>query len=119
MKTWGEWEITREKVVLCGRVSRKGNPSVCATVTLYKSRNTKREARTTSDAKVSEGVRAVKTAITRPDGLYFFLNLKDGNYIIKAEAERGGDCGQNRASVSPDREGAMRMIVSDIELSHK
>lgn len=119
MKSWGDWEITREKVVLCGRVSQRGKPAACARVTLYKSRNTKSEARTASDPKLPEGERALKTAITRPDGLFFFLNLKEGNYIIKAEAERGGERGQNRAKVSPDKEGTMRMIVSDIELSHK
>lgn len=119
MRKWRNWETTREKVLLCGRVSRNGKPSACARVTLYKSRNTKSEPSTASYPKVLEGERALKTAIARPDGPFFFLNVKQGDYIIEAEAERGGDHGQNRARVSPDKEGVMRMIVSDTEISHR
>jgi len=107
-------------VTLCGRVSTgDGKPSAFAKVTVYNLTNIKPEKTTAPKPKELENMNALKTAVTRPDGLFFFLNLKEGNYILKARAAHGPEFGQNRAAVSRDKQGVIQMVVSDIELSRK
>ena len=66
---WGEWEVVRRQVAVCGRMS----PTLVETV----------EVRAT-------GARSTTTGSVRPDGIYFCLDLPPGDYFVAAVSRLQG-----------------------------
>ena len=121
MKSWGDWEVTRHKVAICGHVLRQnGKPCAQAKVTVnraYKQVKPKGKAGTEADKFPRNPHSCPKTTLTRHDGLFFFLDLPEGEYTVRAEGPRAGEYGQNLGKVARDKEGNIRIAVADIELS--
>jgi hypothetical protein len=93
---WGEWEVVRRQVALCGRMS----PGLVDTV----------------EVRV-EGKQSVTTATVRHDGIYFCLDLPSGEYRVTAADRRGEVYGGGTANVSRNAAGDVAYAVVDIESS--
>jgi len=93
---WGDWEVVRRQVAVCGRMS----PALVDTV----------------EVRV-EGNQSVETATVRHDGVYFCLDLPSGEYRVTA-AGRGGDVfGGGTSRVSRNAAGDVTYGVVDIKSS--
>jgi hypothetical protein len=93
---WGEWEVVRRQVAVCGRMS----PALVDTV----------------DVRV-EGKQSVTTATVRRDGIYFCLDLASGEYRVTAADRRGEVFGRGTSDVSRNAAGDVRFGVVDIKSS--
>ena len=95
-----EWDVVRRQVALCGRVSRGDAPVLDADVRI-------------------EPWTAPRPpdAYTRPDGIYFFLDLPAGEYTVTAHA--GANTGHGSGTVSRDARDKekVRAAVVDIEVT--
>jgi hypothetical protein len=93
---WGEWEVVRRQVAVCGRMS----PALVDAV----------------EVRV-EGKRSVTTPSVRPDGIYFCLNLPSGEYTVTAADRRGEVFGGGTAHVSRNADGDVTYAMVDIKSS--
>jgi len=91
---WGEWEVVRRQVAMCGRMS----PTLVETV----------EVRAT-------GAHSTTTGSIRPDGIYFCLDLPPGDYRVTATDGLGKVYGGGTARVSSSTAGDVTFGVVDIE----
>jgi hypothetical protein len=123
IKNWGDWETVRRQVALCGRVvDRHGMPLGNARVTIVggpkqfevQAKASAAAARALGDEHVQRDV-----AETKPDGIYFFMDLPEGDYTVAAEDPHTGDRGESRGRVACDQAGNVRKAVADIRLSSK
>ena len=97
---WSEWEIVRRQVALCGRVVGSGGTPVGGRVVHVQSSRTRRS----QDGR------------TKPDGIYFFMDLPGGEYIVRAGSPGSG---QGRGRVAWDDRGNVRKAIVDIEMQRE
>jgi hypothetical protein len=123
MTNWGDWETVRRRVALCGRVvDRQGNPSGKARVTIVRSpKQFETLAKASAAAARAAGDELIRrdVAETRADGIYFFMDLPEGDYTVAAEDPHNRDRGENRGNVVWDKSGNIRKAVADIKLSSR
>jgi hypothetical protein len=117
----GEWEIIRHKVALCGRVFHPGGrPSGGAKVTITAAPKAF-DAWVRNDSKAAvphrNGRGRSDTTTTRRDGIYFFLDLPEGEYTVTAESPGSRERGQNHGKVTRNKDASIRMAVVEIRLS--
>lgn len=93
---WGEWDVVRRQVAVCGRMS----PALVDTV----------------EVRV-EGKHFVTTPSVRRDGIYFCLNLPSGDYKVTAADSRGEVFGGGTARVSRNADGDVTYAMVDIKSS--
>ena len=55
--------------------------------------------------------------LVRPDGIFFFLDLPEGEYTVVADGLRAGERAQNHGRVVWTKDGGIRMAVVDLQLS--
>lgn len=123
MTNWGEWETVRRQVALCGRViDRHGNPLADARVTIVRwPKQFETQAKASAAAARAAGDERIRrdVAETKPDGIYFFMDLPEGEYTVAAEDPHNGDRGESRGKVAWDKSGNIRNAVADIKLSSR
>ena len=90
---WSEWEVVRRQVAVCGRMSPTRGDNV--------------------DVRV-EGPQLVTTASVRHDGIYFCLDLPNGEYRVTAANGRGDVFGGGTVNVSRNAAGDVTYAVVDI-----
>jgi hypothetical protein len=129
MIDWGDWEVTRHRVTLYGRIREKdGTPAAGARVSV--SRATPKPAKPSAKADNRgkrgtplTGAPAVVTPEKRPfrdvtctkaDGIFFFLDLPEGEYAVIVEGERAGARVEYRETVVPGKTEGGR--VTGVEL---
>lgn len=121
MTNWGDWETVRRQLALCGLVvNRNGIPSGEARVTIVRGPKAfEAMARARSAAAQASGDDQVRRDVTetRPDGIYFFMDLPAGDYMVAAEDPHNRDRGENKGRVTWDRAGNIRKAVADIKLA--
>jgi hypothetical protein len=91
---WGEWEVVRRQVAVCGRMSADLVDRVEVRV---------------------EGEQRVTTATVRHDGIYFCLDLPSGEYRVRAANPRGDVFGGGTSQVSRSAAGDIPYAVVEIE----
>jgi hypothetical protein len=93
---WGEWDVVRRQVAVCGRMS----PELVDRV----------------EVRV-EGKQCVSTPTVRHDGIYFSLDLPSGEYRVTATNARGDVFGGGTSNVSRNAAGDVTYGVVDITSS--
>ena len=93
---WGEWEVVRRQVAVCGRMA----PALVDT----------------TNVRV-DGKHTVTTASVRRDGIYFCLDLPPGEYRVTAADSRGDVFAGGSANVSRNAAGDVSYAVVDIKSS--
>ena len=91
-------DVIRRQVAVSGRVTRRdGEPVIGGEVSIE-----------------PVPVRGEPVVPTRPDGIYFFLDLPGGEYMVTARDLDHASTGHGRGIVSWDSEGNVRAAVVDI-----
>lgn len=121
MKTWGEWEVIRRQVAICGRVvDEDGNSMSNLPVTII----SMPEAFAT---RVSVAASAIKSrreesdecpdhTVTKNNGSYYFLDLPNGKYVLSANDARTGLHDQKEATVKRDKSGKIKMTILNMQI---
>ena len=121
MTNWGDWEIVRRQVALCGLVTnREGIPLGTARVTIVrgpKAFNALVKGSTAAAQASGDDQARRDVTETRPDGIYFFMDLPAGDYTVAAEDPHNHDRGENKGRVTWDQAGNIRRAVADIKLA--
>jgi hypothetical protein len=121
MTNWGDWEIVRRQVALCGLVtSRDGIPVGEARVAIIRGPKAfDALAKASAAAAQASGDDQVRRDVTetRRDGIYFFMDLPAGDYTVSAENPHNRDRGENKGRVTWDQAGNIRKAVADIKLT--
>lgn len=116
MKRWSDWEILRRQVAIGGRiVDGQDNPVAGARITITATAG-KSKARAESGAWENLSERPDRT-VSRVDGIYFFLDLPQGQYTVSAIDPRSGGSAETQATVSRHKEEPGRMAQADLKLS--
>jgi len=97
---WTEWETVRRQVALCGRVVGPGGTPVADRAVRARSSRTRRS----HDGR------------TKPDGIYFFMDLPGGDYTVRPDSPGSG---QGRGRVAWDDRGNVRRAIVDIEMQRE
>jgi len=117
---WGDWERVRRQVALCGRVvNREDKPLGGARVTIIQGpKEFEAQAKGGLVAASARGDEKLRRDVTetKPDGIYFFMDLPGGEYTVAAEDPHGGGRGQSRGKVVRDKAGNIQRAVADIKL---
>ena len=122
MKAWSDWEIIRRQVAIGGRILDKDNqPLAGVHVTITSMPEVfKRSVEACSKAVKAGwdelGQRLDRVA-SRRDGIYFFLDLPEGKYTLKAIDIKSGKQEDKRVSISWDKKQKIKMAYTDFKLS--
>src|SRR5262245_12693961 len=118
-----EWETIRRTVALFGHVlDADGKPKPGVRVTITKAPpNFRLRGKTKTTTPETHWLSKDQTSrrdsvVTRSDGIYFFLDLPDGNYTMEAEDAQGRHRGENRGKVSRNKDGKILRAMADIKL---
>ncbi len=109
MKRWSEWEIFRRKVAISGCIlDRQNKPVAGIQVTITaKAGKFKKQIENASrmagdDREISK--KRPDQTLSRLDGLYFFLDVPDGQYTLSAVDPRSGKTIESHVTVSKEKE---------------
>ncbi|PWT81504.1 MAG: hypothetical protein C5B57_10320 [Blastocatellia bacterium] len=97
------WDVMRRQVALCGRITDGINMPLVA-----------------EQVRV-EGIsgRRPQVANSRPDGIYFFLDLPAGDYVVTTFDVAGRRRGEGAGRVSWDAAGNVKRVIVDIDVSQQ
>lgn len=112
MKAYTDWECIRRQVAVGGRVTDRNNrPLNGVEITIERSveQGKKRRAETTTEEPVRQ-------AVFRADGLYYFLDLPAGEYVLSVKDPRSGKQEDRPISISVDKEHNIKMMQADFKL---
>ena len=122
MKAWTTWEIVRHQVAAWGRVlDADGKPVAGAQVTIAAlpevfSRRGKGAAGAAEVDRENLNERPDHT-LSRADGIFYFLDLPSGHYLLRGVDSRSGAHAEKQVPVTWSREGKVNRVVADLELS--
>jgi len=122
VKAWTDWEVTRHQVAIGGRVvDQSDNPAAGAEVTITvmpeKFQRKLAAAASTAGGGWEESQERLDRSFTKADGIFYFLDLPDGNYTLKVVDQRSGARVEKTAAVSWGKDGKVQMAVVDLKLS--
>ena len=114
MTTWTEWEVVQHHVSICGRVldkAGKGMPGIQVSA-----RRDTNELKPQSETGVKRGRAGstkiqqkmtetetegcLKNTVSRPDGTFFFLDCREGQYTVTAVDPQFGMQNQKAVAVA-------------------
>lgn len=122
MKQWSAWETTRRQVAVSGYIAdADGRPVADAQITLvqHPAAFATRLMGAASDAgrRWDELTQRPDRTKSRPDGLYFFLDLPPGNYALRAVDLRAGQSAEERVVLETDKKQGIKRMSVDFKLS--
>jgi hypothetical protein len=123
MKTSTEWEIARRQVAIGGRVVDDGDQPISGVEVVLTSMPEEFQRRVAGAADVAGAGRKHSDerpdhSLTKPDGIYYFLDLPAGRYTVKCMDSRSGAAAEKTVSVSWNKDGKVAMAVADFKLSN-
>lgn len=109
MKSWTQWKVIHRQVVIAGRILNDENKPVAGTqVTITaKAGKFKRQIENASGEESTIWKNLNKRpdrTRSRLDGLYFFLDLPEGEYTVTATDSRSGQSIKSRISILKNKE---------------
>lgn len=121
MKQWTEWEITRRQVAIGGRVMDENkSPVDGALIKITSMPNEFRRklafAEDSARAGRSTAGTGPESAVARSDGIFFFLDLPDGQYTVTALDPGSGRHDEKNISVSRDKKQNIKMTQVEFTL---
>lgn len=115
MKRWTDWEIIRRKVSIAGCIVDPQNNPVCDARITIAAKAGKFHMQIDNVAWENSEDRPDRTC-SRADGLYFFLDLPEGRYMVNANDPRSGKIAEKLVTVSKDEEKSGRIAQADFTL---
>ena len=121
MKTWGPWQIIRRQVAIGGRIVDKAEKPIAAakiSITAFPKEFEQKLTVAATAARICRPETDVRPdrMLSRPDGIYFFLDLPDGEYTLKASSPGTGGEETKKARVSRDKDGNVKKARADFKL---
>lgn len=122
MKVWSDWEIIRRQVAIGGRVVDNDNkPMAGVHVTITSMpKGFKQSVEAAFDAAGAEWNNLEERqdrVRSRLDGIYFFLDLPEGKYTLKAIDLQSGKQDAKSVSISWDKKQNIKMAQTNFKLS--
>ena len=122
MKAWSDWEIIRRQVAIGGRVvDENNNPAAGVQVTITSMpkgfKQSVEAAFDTAGAEWDNLEERQDRMRSRLDGIYFFLELPEGKYTLKAIDLQSGEQDEKSVSISRDKKQNIKMTQADFRIS--
>ena len=122
MKTCSDWEIIRRQVAIGGYVKNKAREPVTGArlvITAFPKVFTARIAgtRAAAGADWSATDQRPDRTTSRPDGGYFFMDLPNGDYTVRAAIPGSDEQAEQQVSVSRDPDGRIKIVWANFTLS--
>ena len=121
MKRWSDWEVIRRQVTIAGRIVDAQNEPLAGAMITIMARAGKFKAQVENAARTAGAEweflknRPDRT-FSRLDGLYFFLDLPEGQYTMSVSDPRSGKIVESQVTVSKDKEKSGRITQADFKL---
>ncbi len=121
-KTWSDWEIIRRQVTIGGYVENTVHKPVAGArlvITVFP----KRFAAQIAGARAGTGAggsamdQRPDRIASRPDGGYFFMDLPNGDYTVRASISGSEEQVEQHASVSRDPAGRIEIAWANFRLA--
>ena len=112
MKAYTDWECIRRQVAVGGRVTDQDDrplKGIDVTVEPSAAQGKKRHEEMSTRKPVGQ-------TVSRADGLYYFLDLPAGEYVLSVKNPRSGKQEDRSISISTDKEHNIKMIQADFKL---
>jgi hypothetical protein len=113
------WEVRRHRVALCGQVlNADGTHATGAKVAITDGpRRFAAKLKSGAAAREAGTPHQIAPNVTRvrPDGIYFFLDLPEGEYTVSAEGARAYQRAVNRGKVIRKKDGSIQRAVLDMK----
>lgn len=121
MKTWGPWEIIRRQVTIGGCVKDKAEKPIAeatVSITAFPKEVEQKFTVAATAARITrpETDEMPDRMFSRPDGIYFFLDLPDGEYTLKVTSPGTEGEETKKARVSRDKDGNVKKARADFKL---
>lgn len=122
MKSWSDWQIICRQVAIGGRILDENDHAVAgAQVTITSMPNGFKHrlegAAGAAGARWDNLKERPDRTQSRPDGVYFFLDLPEGSYTLNAIDPRTDRLAEKKVSVVRDSEQILEMMSADLKLS--
>ncbi len=122
MKAWSDWEIIRRQVAIGGRVvDENNNPAAGVQVTITSMpkgfKQSVEAAFDTAGAEWDNLEERQDRMRSRLDGIYFFLELPEGKYTLKAIDLQSGEQDEKSVSISRYKKQNIKMTQADFRIS--
>ena len=121
MSDWSAWETIRRQVAIGGRVvDEHGGPVAGAQVAITSMPESFKPTVAAAADKGKDcqaGEERPDCVVARTDGVFFFLDLPEGRYKIRAVDERSGRAAEKSARVSIDKAQTIKLARVDFKLS--
>ena len=119
MKQWTEWEITRRQVAIGGRVLDENKSPVDGALVRITSMPDELRRKIPADRTAETGRETscgFPTRVdSRSDGIFFFLDLPDGQYTVTALDP--GSCRHDEKKISVSRDKKQNIKITQVELT--
>lgn len=122
MKVWTEWEIIRHRVAIGGRIADEGKRPVGGVRVTLRAGPVRRHEQERGTAGAAKDLLNIPAqcpvrACSRTDGLYFFLDLPEGQYTVRALDPRSGRCDERDVSIPKKQNRMIEVVQVDFQLS--
>jgi Carboxypeptidase regulatory-like domain len=122
MKAWTDWEIVRHQVAIGGCVLDASNKPIAQAQVTIMSMPEEFSLRVEGAARAAgtnweDLDERLDRALSRMDGIFYFLDLPAGRYTVRAIDPRSGAKDEKSVSVTRNQDGKVNMAVADFKLS--
>src|SRR5262245_6660197 len=119
MKQWTDWEVVRRQVAVAGRVvdgKGKSRAAIQVTVTAVpkRSRQKTEGAVSTAENVSQRGDEPLDTTLTRPDGIFYFLDMPAGRYTVQGIDQQLSSQDQKVVTVAWDQSKNVKRVKADL-----
>lgn len=119
MTAWTQWQTIRHQVAIAGRVVDADGLAIAGAAIEISSSSARFERRVEGAVSAAEASqpasRRFGRTVTGSDGLYYFMDLPDGRYSVRAVHPKSGKHVQKTASVARDAEEKITMVKADLK----
>jgi hypothetical protein len=122
VKAWTDWEIVRHQVAIGGCVLDASNKPIARAQVTLTAMPEEFSLRVEGAARAAgtnwEGLdERLDRALSRADGIFYFLDLPAGRYTLKVFKPQSGAKDEKSVSVTRNQDGKVNMAVADFKLS--
>ena len=119
MTAWTEWQAIRPQVAISGRVVDADGQAVAKAEIEISSKSDHfkclLEGAVSAVGAGERWERRLDRTVTQSDGLYYFLDLPEGKYRVRAVERKSGKHYEKTVSVSRDKEQHIKRVKADFK----